>query len=84
MIVSSEDGRHIAWSEDGGVMHVTDLEKGDTYDVNAESGQTLKPLGFIGSDCIYGWGLYVRCVQHGYADQYAGTESGIDHGFWRQ
>ncbi len=33
-------------------MHVTDLEKGDTYDVNAESGQTLKPLGFIGSDCI--------------------------------
>ena len=56
MIVSSEDGRHIAWSEDGGVMHVTDLEKGDTYDVNAESGQTLKPLGFIGSDCIYGWG----------------------------
>ena len=56
MIVSSEDGRHIAWSEDGSVMHVTDLEKGDTYDVNAESGQTLKPLGFIGSDCIYGWG----------------------------
>ena len=56
MIVSSEDGRHIAWSEDGSTMHVTDLEKGDTYDVNAESGQTLKPLGFIGSDCIYGWG----------------------------
>ena len=78
MIVSSEDGRHIAWSEDGSVMHVTDLEKGDTYDVNAESGQTLKPLGFIGSDCIYGWG-YTSDVFS--TDTHAGTESGIDYGF---
>ena len=57
-------------------MHVTDLEKGDTYDVNAESGQTFE-TAWIYRKRLYLWmGLYVRCVQHGYADQYAGTESG--------
>lgn len=56
MLVNSEDGRYIAWTEDGTVMHVTDLEKDNTYDVTAEAGQVLKPLGFLESDCIYGVG----------------------------
>lgn len=56
MPVNSEDGRYIAWTEDGNTMHVTDLEKDDTYEVTAEAGQVLKPLGFLESDCIYGVG----------------------------
>ena len=56
MLVNSEDGRYIAWSEDGTTMHVTDLEKGDSFDIQANGDQILKPLGFLGSDCIYGWG----------------------------
>ena len=56
MLANSEDGRYIAWTEDGSTMHVTDLEKDDTYEVTAEAGQVLKPLGFLESDCIYGVG----------------------------
>ena len=56
MLVNSEDGRYIAWSEDGTTMHVTDLEKGESFDIHANENQLLKPLGFLGSDCIYGWG----------------------------
>ena len=56
MLVNSEDGRYIAWSEDGTTMHVTDLEKGESFDIHANEKQLLKPLGFLGSDCIYGWG----------------------------
>ena len=56
MLVNSEDGRYIAWSEDGTTMHVTDLEKGEFFDIHANENQLLKPLGFLGSDCIYGWG----------------------------
>ena len=56
ILVNSEDGRYIAWSEDGTTMHVTDLEKGESFDIHANENQLLKPLGFLGSDCIYGWG----------------------------
>lgn len=56
MLVNSEDGRYIAWSEDGTTMHVTDLEKGESFDIHANENQLLKPLGFLDSDCIYGWG----------------------------
>ena len=56
MLVNSEDGRYIAWSEDGTTMHVTDLEKGESFDIHANENQLVKPLGFLGSDCIYGWG----------------------------
>lgn len=56
MLVNSEDGRYIAWSEDDTTMHVTDLEKGESFDIHANENQLLKPLGFLGSDCIYGWG----------------------------
>ena len=56
MLVNSEDGRYIAWSEDGTTMHVTDLEKGESFDIHANENQLLKPLGFLGSDSIYGWG----------------------------
>lgn len=56
MLVNSEDGRYIAWTEDGSVMHVTDLEKDNTYEVSADADQLIRPLGFLDSDCIYGVG----------------------------
>lgn len=56
MLVNSEDGRYIAWTEDGSVMHVTDLEQDKAYDVSAEASEVVKPLGFLDSDCIYGVG----------------------------
>ncbi len=55
---SSQDGRYLAWTEgnaaDAEVMHVTDLESGQTRDVNAGEGNRIRPLGFLGSDCVYG------------------------------
>lgn len=56
MLVNSADGRYIAWTEDGSVMHVTDLEKDNTYEVSADADQLIRPLGFLDSDCIYGVG----------------------------
>lgn len=54
--VSSDNGRYLAWTEDSqaGVMHLTDLETGTSFDVNADSDCVIRPLGFIGTDCIYG------------------------------
>lgn len=56
MLVNSEDGRYIAWTEDGSVMHMTDLEKDNTYEVSADADQLIRPLGFLDGDCIYGVG----------------------------
>lgn len=56
--VSSDNGRYLAWTEgaetDAKVMHLTDLETGTSFDVNADSGCLIQPLGFIDTDCIYG------------------------------
>ncbi len=56
--VSSDNGRYLAWTESAEntakIMHLTDLETGASYDVEADEGCLIKPLGFIGTDCIYG------------------------------
>lgn len=35
-------------------MHLTDLESGETRDISVGEGERIKPLGFLGTDCIYG------------------------------
>lgn len=56
--VSSDNGRYLAWTEGAEtgakVMHLTDLETGTSFDVNADSDCLIQPLGFIDTDCIYG------------------------------
>ncbi|MCD7981904.1 MAG: hypothetical protein LUF32_06270 [Clostridiales bacterium] len=55
---SSEDGRYLAWTEgdalEATTLHLTDLESGETADIEAADGCRIRPLGFLGSDCIYG------------------------------
>lgn len=53
---ASDDGRYLAWTEEdtAQVMHLTDLETEETYDVNAPEGGAVCPMGFVGTDCIYG------------------------------
>lgn len=56
--VSSEDGRYLAWTEgsayEAEVLHLTDFSTGETYDISADSGCMIRPLGFLESDCVYG------------------------------
>ncbi len=55
---TSEDGRYLAWTEgdtaESAILHLTDLETGETRDIEAEEGYVIRPLGFLESDCIYG------------------------------
>ncbi|MCD8218417.1 MAG: hypothetical protein LUD01_10375 [Clostridiales bacterium] len=55
---TSEDGRYLAWTEGdaakAATLHLTDLETGETRDIEAEDGYVIRPLGFLESDCIYG------------------------------
>ena len=55
---SSDNGRYLAWTQSSqeDTMHVTDLETGAAFEIKAEAGEIVKPLGFIGTDCIYGIG----------------------------
>lgn len=55
---SSDNGRYLAWTQSSqeDTMHVTDLETGAAFEIKAEAGEMVKPLGFIGTDCIYGIG----------------------------
>ncbi|MCD8366257.1 MAG: hypothetical protein LUC83_10735 [Clostridiales bacterium] len=55
---TSADGRYLAWTEgdaaEATTLHLTDLETGETSDIEAEDGYVIRPLGFLESDCIYG------------------------------
>ena len=55
---SSADGRYLAWTEgdaaNAEVMHLTDLERGETRDIEAGEGNRIRPLGFLETDCVYG------------------------------
>ena len=53
--------RMIAWQEDGKVnsadsISVLDAESGYTYTISASSGMSIKILGFVGDDPVYGTG----------------------------
>ena len=52
----SDDGRLMAYQTDdsASVIRVMNLESGDSYEVSAEDGETLRPLGFIHSDFVCG------------------------------
>ena len=55
----SEDGRKIAWqtrTEKYGStsIHLMNLDSGEKNEVRAPEGSVLRPLGFLGSDFVYG------------------------------
>ena len=55
----SEDGSRIAYqtasAEDGvNGIQVLDLQSGEGYTVEAADGETIRPLGFVNSDFVYG------------------------------
>lgn len=55
----SSDGRYISWIKSGqsgkaSAMYLTDMETGKTTSISAPSGEYIRPLGFLGTDCIYG------------------------------
>ena len=51
----SESGSRLAWQEeDGKVIRVMDLKSGRTDEIRAGQGGTLRVLGFVGSDLVYG------------------------------
>ncbi len=54
----SEDCRYLAWTEgdmsEATTMYMVDLETGQTGEIDAPDGFLIRPLGFLGSDCVYG------------------------------
>lgn len=57
----SEDGQYLAWTEYSdkklsGTLHFMDLESGAVHELKMGTGKVVWPLGFMGSDCIYGVG----------------------------
>lgn len=55
----SENGRFLVWTDQSAgsyaqVMHVTDLENESTADIPAGEGKYLQPLGFLGTDFLFG------------------------------
>lgn len=57
--IAANNGRYVAWTEEKqgirtNVMHICDLNTMEIYDVKAEDGKYLRPLGFLESDCIFG------------------------------
>lgn len=48
-------GRYVAWQdEDPGAITVMDLEEEKKWQVEGENGASLKPIGFVESDFVYG------------------------------
>ena len=61
---SSGSRRYLAWMDDAHVsecIHIMDLETGNSFDINAEEGQLLKPLSFMDDDIIFG-SLYKKDI----------------------
>lgn len=53
----SQDGRKFAWQDsksNADVIHLLDLDSGQKHEINAGNGKTLRTLGFVGNDFIYG------------------------------
>jgi len=53
----SSSRRYMAWMDDATLsdsLHIFDLETNNSFDINAEDGQLLKPLAFMDDDLIYG------------------------------
>lgn len=55
----SDNGRYLVWTDQSSgrnaeVMHVTDLETENSTDLPAGEGKYLQPLGFLGTDFLFG------------------------------
>ena len=55
----SESNRYMAYQSEGEIyaakrLTISDFETNSNYDIEAEPGEFLKPLGFMQEDCIYG------------------------------
>ena len=52
----SDDGRQMAYQTDDSAaeIQVMNLESGDSYQIKAENQETVRPLGFINRDFIFG------------------------------
>jgi hypothetical protein len=58
-VVSKVTGKPIAWMDQedenaGTQITVMSLEQGETYTIQAQSGQKIKALGFMNEDLVYG------------------------------
>ena len=49
----SDDGGLIAYTADG-ILQVLNLQTGEGYTVEAAEGESVRPLGFVNSDFVYG------------------------------
>lgn len=55
----SDNGRYVAWVRGDQIntseeLNITDLDTGKTFQIQAEEGSYIRPLGFSENDCIYG------------------------------
>ena len=53
----SSSRRYLAWMDQDTMsdsIHIMDLETGNSFDIEASTGQLLKPLAFMDDDLIYG------------------------------
>lgn len=66
----SESGRFFAYQEEeqDGVLHLEDLETGESHEVKAQAGEEIRILGFIGEDLVCG------AVRESDVTQYAARE----------
>ncbi len=63
----SESNRYLAYQSEGGIatatrLSILDFENGSTFDIDADPGEYLKPLGFMQEDLIYGC-AYAKDIQ---------------------
>lgn len=56
MYAASDTNRYFAWISDNGSQEITvmDLETGSTQKISAKKGKTLRVLGFLQEDLVYG------------------------------
>lgn len=55
----SADGRRIAWQDGGSLyqsslLHIMDLETGESHEISGGNGEYMRVLGFVGRDLVYG------------------------------
>lgn len=55
----SADGSRIAWQDGGSLyesqmLHLMDLETGESHEISGGSGKYMRVLGFVGRDLVYG------------------------------
>ncbi len=66
-VVFTEDGRYVAWTKGSAyaaeTLYVMDLETGTTQDVAATADCYIRPLAFLGTDCVWGLAKEENCSE---------------------